>query len=209
MAREYFCAYHSLIQSLEPFGDAERGRLFTAALQYSATGIAPQLSGNERFLWPTLQTMIDRDKEAYEAKCQKNATNAAKRYDRMRPHANGCETCQEKEKEKEEEKEEYKKESKKESAPVQLADYVTMTNAEHQKLLDAYGEADTARLIEILDNYKGSTGKRYKSDYRAILSWCVERLAEEKGKEKPSAKAPLVQTSAGDAEAAMVRRLNT
>ena len=63
---------------------------------------------------------------------------------------------------------------------VQFAENVTMTNAEHEKLLGAYGEADTARLIEILDNYKGSTGKRYKNDYRAILSWCVERLREEK-----------------------------
>ena len=57
-----------------------------------------------------------------------------------------------------------------------------MTNEEHDKLVSAHGEADTARLIEILDNYKGSTGKRYKSDYRAILSWCVERLEEEKAK---------------------------
>ena len=64
---------------------------------------------------------------------------------------------------------------------VQFAENVTMTNAEHEKLLGAYGEADTARLIEILDNYKGSTGKKYKNDYRAILSWCVERLQEKKG----------------------------
>ncbi len=65
---------------------------------------------------------------------------------------------------------------------VQWAENVTMTNEEHQKLLDAHGPADTARLIEILDNYKGSTGKWYTSDYRAILSWCVARLQEEKRK---------------------------
>ena len=65
---------------------------------------------------------------------------------------------------------------------VQWAEFVTMTNAEHQRLLDTHGAADTARLIEILDNYKGSTGKTYTSDYRAILSWCVDRLEEEKRK---------------------------
>lgn len=63
---------------------------------------------------------------------------------------------------------------------VQLAENVTMTNDEYEKLLAAHGPADTMRLIEILDNYKGSTGKKYKSDYRAILSWCVDRLEEEK-----------------------------
>ncbi len=61
-----------------------------------------------------------------------------------------------------------------------------MTNREHEKLLAAHGPADTERLIEILDNYKGATGKKYASDYRAILSWVVDRLREEKGrKAKP------------------------
>lgn len=57
-----------------------------------------------------------------------------------------------------------------------------MTNAEHQKLLDTHGPTDTERLIEILDNYKGATGKTYKSDYRAILNWVVTRLQDEKKK---------------------------
>lgn len=66
-----------------------------------------------------------------------------------------------------------------------------MTNAEHQKLLDTHGPADTARLIEILDNYKGSSGKKYKSDYRAILSWVEDRLEEEK-KRQPSSSNPFL-----------------
>lgn len=37
-------------------------------------------------------------------------------------------------------------------------------------------------MIEILDNYKGAKGKRYKSDYRAILSWVVNRLEDDKRK---------------------------
>ena len=57
-----------------------------------------------------------------------------------------------------------------------------MTNAEHEKLLAAYGPADTARLIEILDNHKGANRKHYDNDYRAILSWCVDRLAEERAR---------------------------
>lgn len=65
---------------------------------------------------------------------------------------------------------------------VQWAEHVAMTNREHEKLLAAHGPADTSRLIEILDNYKGATGKHYASDYRAILSWAVDRLREEKGR---------------------------
>lgn len=64
------------------------------------------------------------------------------------------------------------------------AEFVSMTEAEYQKLVDRFGEKDTLRLIEILDNYKGSKNKRYASDYRAILNWCVKRLEEEK-KDRP------------------------
>lgn len=61
MAVEYFNAYHSYLKSIEPLNDAERGRLFTALLIYSATGAAPDLRGNERFLFPTMKEQIDRD----------------------------------------------------------------------------------------------------------------------------------------------------
>lgn len=72
---------------------------------------------------------------------------------------------------------------------VQCAENVSMTNAEYQQLLDTHGPADTKRLVEILDNYKGSTGKKYKSDYRAILSWCVDKLNEEKSRKPKSTQA--------------------
>ncbi len=69
MAREFFCAYHSYLKSIEPLNDAERGRLFTACLEYSATGAAPDLRGNERFVWPTIREQIDRDAAKYESHC--------------------------------------------------------------------------------------------------------------------------------------------
>ncbi len=61
-----------------------------------------------------------------------------------------------------------------------FADHVTLTEDEHAKLVKEYGEQDTPRLIEILNNYKASKGKQYKSDYHAILNWVVKRLTEEK-----------------------------
>lgn len=65
-------------------------------------------------------------------------------------------------------------------AKVQFAEYVSMTNAEHEKLVSTYGAADTARMVEKLDNYKGSTGKHYKSDYRTILSWVADEVLKSK-----------------------------
>ena len=59
------------------------------------------------------------------------------------------------------------------------AEFVTLTRDEYAKLCEEYGEDPAKRMIEILDNYKGAKGKKYKSDYRAILTWVVDRYNEE------------------------------
>ena len=110
MAMEYFLAYHSYLESMEPLSDAERGRLFTALLEYSRTGIAPELRGGERYTFAALKGNIDRDVAKYNAKCAKNKESAGKRWDangceRIRADANGC---QDKEKDKDKDKEEEK-----------------------------------------------------------------------------------------------------
>lgn len=79
MARDYICLYHSYLDAIQALGDAERGRLLTAMLEYSITGEAPQLNGNERFLFPMIKAQIDRDLSRYDAICQKNSDNVRKR----------------------------------------------------------------------------------------------------------------------------------
>ena len=61
---------------------------------------------------------------------------------------------------------------------IHYSEFVSMTNDEYQKLINQYGLEDTNKMIEILNNYKGSSGKKYKSDYLAILSWVTERLSQ-------------------------------
>lgn len=59
------------------------------------------------------------------------------------------------------------------------AELVLMTEAEHQKLVDAYGEDAVQWMITKLDNYKGARGTTYKSDYRAILNWVVKEYEKQ------------------------------
>jgi len=65
-----------------------------------------------------------------------------------------------------------------------FAEFVTMTEDEYEKLLTKYGKEKTVKMIEILDNYKGASGKKYKSDYRAILNWVVKRVEQEEQQER-------------------------
>ena len=82
MAVEYFCAYHSYLDALEPLTDAERGRLFAACLKYSKSGEVGHLSGNERFVFPVFRGQIDRDNAKYANKCKKQTDNANKRWNK-------------------------------------------------------------------------------------------------------------------------------
>ena len=57
----YIKIFVDYLDAIEPLGDAERGRLFTSLLTYARTGEAPQLGGNERFLFPMMRAQLDRD----------------------------------------------------------------------------------------------------------------------------------------------------
>ena len=73
MAREYFKVFNSYLKSIEPLTKEERGDLFTALLIYHITGEVPELTGSERYIFPTFQQNMDRDIIAYE-----NVANAAR-----------------------------------------------------------------------------------------------------------------------------------
>jgi hypothetical protein len=66
------------------------------------------------------------------------------------------------------------------TAKIKYADFVSLTNDEYASLVAKLGNEEAVRrCIDILDNYKGANGKRYKSDYRAILNWVIDRYNQE------------------------------
>lgn len=61
MEQKGFFCYNSWLKALEPYGDAERGRIWTTLLEYSnGLAIDGHSSGNERFILPMLLDQIDR-----------------------------------------------------------------------------------------------------------------------------------------------------
>ena len=55
---------------------------------------------------------------------------------------------------------------------------VAFSDDEEMKLRERLG-IRFDRGVEILSNYKASSGKRYKSDYAAMLNWVIGRVEEE------------------------------
>ena len=68
MALVYLQIFADKEELLEPFDDAERGRLLTAMLSYALHDEEMVLTGNERYIWPVFKQMIDASKAANEAK---------------------------------------------------------------------------------------------------------------------------------------------
>ena len=83
----YIKLFIDYLDAMEALGDAERERLLTALLIYAKTGVSPQLSGNERILFPMMRAQIDRDAAAMEedarTKSEAGEKGAAARWHSM------------------------------------------------------------------------------------------------------------------------------
>lgn len=121
---KYLKVFTDFVGNMRQLGDAERGRLFTAMLEYASTGIEPDLRGNERFLWDTAKKNIDNQRDSYDTRCAVNAKNGsiggkrtqANASELKRNQAKSSDSLQDKEKEKEESKEINSKEFTKKAA---------------------------------------------------------------------------------------------
>lgn len=209
MERTQFTFYESFYRAISRIRSPEgKVEAYDAICRYALYGEEPDMdaiSETAAMVFDLVKPTLDSSRKKAEngksggAKSKTEANASKPEANRSKVEANGSKTeanrskaeanASEKEKEKEKEKE-YECNpptplpGRKKQPKVQFAENVTMTNDEYERLLATHGAADTQRLIEILDNYKGSTGKKYTSDYRAVLSWCVDRLAEQKAKAK-------------------------
>lgn len=96
MAREYFHCYHSMLRGTRNLSEAECGRLFRALLAYSAGDELINLQGREAAVFDVYAEQIDREKAAYEDKCEKlrkngkaKATNC-QQNEQLLPIASNC-----------------------------------------------------------------------------------------------------------------------
>ena len=62
--RDFFIICCNLADTLNELSDSERGRLFTACIEYVEHGKVTELRGNERFVFSGIKASIDREMEA-------------------------------------------------------------------------------------------------------------------------------------------------
>jgi len=81
---------------------------------------------------------------------------------------------------KEEEKIDKKEKSKTQIEKIAVREFVFLTPAEHEVLLAEHGLAKVSQMLDLLDSYKGTSGKTYKSDYHTMKpgGWVFKEISK-------------------------------
>ena len=152
------------LDALEPLCEEERGRLFTALLQYGKTGELAELSGNEKFLFPMFKGRIDRFYKSYQETCERNKNNIKKRYTKSTTVYGGSERTRSLPSEEEEEEETETKSEAKSNPNTSRASafdafwsaYPKKTGKEAAKKSFARAKADIGTMLSALEVQKQS-----------------------------------------------------
>ena len=193
---KYLKVFTDFAEVIEPLSEAERGRLFTAMLQYASTGETAELKGAERFVWPTAKQNIDRTR----VEAERNAACGSKGGRPKKPAETDLNRKKPAETDLNRKKADKDKDKDKDNiippispngdiAPLEggsprkhkYGEYknVLLTDDEFEKLKAEY--VDYLDRIERLSSYIASTGKAYKSHYATIRNWA--RADAEKGRD--------------------------
>lgn len=199
--KKSFVFYHKWKELLEDLSADDIKEIVFALIEYSESNTIPTtLSPIANQTFKAFRQLIDEDTQKWESTCKRNAENGKNGGRPQKPKKpSGLSGFSEKPKKADNDNEyEYdndneltpptpskgkaapkKRTSKPKIEKTQFAEFVSMTNDEYTSLVAKVGEQGAKRCIEILDNYKGASGKTYESDYRAILNWVVMRYEEE------------------------------
>lgn len=177
----YIKIFVDYLDAIEPLGDAERGRLFTSLLTYARTGEAPQLGGNERFLFPMMRAQLDRDiaamagvSEARSKAAKASKSSKCEQMQQMQANAANASKSS-KDKDKDEDKDKDKK-----GNGARAARFTPPSVEEVAAYCRERGNGvDAARFVDFYSSKGWMVGKTKMKDWQAaVRNW--ERSSDEK-----------------------------
>lgn len=79
-----FVVYGDVHAVVDELTDEQTGKLFKAMINYFTSGKAPKFDGILKYVWIPIKQQMDRDKEKYDAKCEKNRNNIKAYWERTK-----------------------------------------------------------------------------------------------------------------------------
>lgn len=201
--KDSFVFYKSFYDAIQKIPEEFQLELYNAIFKYSLEGIEPtNLSDIPQAMFTLIRPNIDSSQRRYTAsvengkkggrprkqvleKPNKNLTKTQQKpKQNLNVNVNVNENVDVNENENENENVKKKKNVNSQEQKIHFGDFVTMTDTEYQKIVTLYGKDFADQCIFVLDNYKGSSGKKYKSDYRAILTWVIDKVKQDTARQK-------------------------
>lgn len=78
MEKNSFLFYLDYEEHIELLTDEQIGQLIKAMIKYEKTGEVPELNGMLKMAFSFIKTQLDRDREKYNQRCEKNKENGTK-----------------------------------------------------------------------------------------------------------------------------------
>ena len=82
-----FIVYGDIKATLDELNDKQAADLFRGMVDYFVDGTEPNFDGILKFVFIPIRQQMDRDREKYDEKCERNRANANKRWNSMRSDA--------------------------------------------------------------------------------------------------------------------------
>ena len=187
--KDSFILYTEQKEVIDKLTDEQAGKLIKAIYEYVETDKMPQLDSLLEIIIIPFKQNIDRNIDKWEQIKQKRSeagkigAEIKKQKQAKQANANFAKSKEANQAVNVNVNENVNDNVNVKDKKIHFADYVTMTNAEYEKLVSTYSKEFADQCITVLDNYKGANGRKYKSDYRAILSWVIEKVKQEQAKE--------------------------
>ena len=164
---EYLKIWVSFAEILEPLNDSERGRLFTAMLEYAGSGALPEFKGNERFTWPAAKQAIDRARAESERLTANGSKGGRPRKNQQKPNETNENQQKPNESHKDNNKDNINNKDKDSDNNAREEWPFGLTDEEVQESLEREAQIEDAAKSAGLNTseYSMITARRYAHDY--------------------------------------------
>ena len=196
--KKSFIVYYDWQETLSFFNNAEVGEIFRALFEYAEHGTQPDFSNMSlNVAFSFMKNALDRDKKAYEARCEKNRTNGAKggrpkKTEENPTKPNGFSENPTKPKKPDNDNDNVTDNDNVNDNDIDnVIDNATdtvycgtyknvfFTNEEYQRLLTLFPK-DYQERIDKLSTYIKSTKKQYDNHLATIELWAMNEKEQEK-----------------------------
>lgn len=175
-AINFFRSYFEVAKELN---DKDRLAFYDALLNKQFENIEPNLKGMANFAYISQKHSIDTQVKGYYDKTKDEQFNP-NQPPSVGGNIGGYKPPYLQEKEEEKEKGQEKEEVQVVNKKINVKEFVFLFESELNKLNEEFATHEVEWMLNKLNDYKASTGKKYKSDYAAINMWVKDAFRKAK-----------------------------